>query len=841
MWSNYLQTAWRNLIKNGLFSAINIFGLTLGLMCCLLIMLFVQGERGYEADIPNADRIVRMHTSYTPDGRVPFHTVRSAGRMMEAIRDYAPTQVEEGVRLADIGLNGLSDGDVFREQLTFADGNFFKIFDLPFVLGSAESSFKNYNDMVVTEETAMKYFGTKDVIGKTITFCCVGPNSMDLKITGVLKDLPEKTHLDFDFLINMNPRLFDPFPNVLNTWGSVNTYTYFKLQEGVSIADLQDRVYHFANNSDAFKGWKNGDANIKITDMVQHKLMPIKDIYLGAKAQAGSIGDMKTLGDAMLVNTFTVVALLILVIACINFMNLATAKASVRAREVALRKVLGASRKQVAVQFLGESIFMAFLAMLLALVVVELVLPFYNDVLGRSLALNYVGDFTTLGSLVGLTVMIGIISGIYPALILSGFMPARVLKANKSSETKGSARFRFSLVLLQFAISIALVVATIVVYGQTFYVLNKDAGFDKDNKLVLSGGDLNPSEKDSIKQALERLPAVQSAVWASEVPTQDQENNTSVRLLNNTEGTGPQSSADNASSTINYHHMGFGFFETYGVKPVAGRLFSKEYGTDRITQLPEGQTEAGKATVILNESAVRKLGIASPEAAIGRWIRANVHRAGMYEMEIVGVIPDLYYRSLKFGVRPSLYMNFPERFNALTIAYKGQETQALQEELKQVWRQQLPLQPLEIQQLDGMIAEQYREEVAQGQIFAAFAILAVMIASLGLYGLASFTAERRTKEIGIRKVLGATIVDVIRLLVWQFSKPVVLATLVAAPTAYYFMNDWLQGFEYRLGQDFIIIAVIVSSTVALLVAWLTVAGRAYNVARKNPIKALRYE
>ncbi|WND01660.1 ABC transporter permease [Temperatibacter marinus] len=838
MWINYCLSAWRNLIKNGMFSAINIFGLALGLMSCILIMLFVQDELGYEKNLPESEKIVRLHTSYTPAGRVPFHTIRSAGRMMEAIKSYANAQVAEGTRLLSVGFTAQVDGEAFNETVTYADGSFFSLFDFPFIAGSKAEAFNNKNDMVLTKEMAIKYFGRTDVVGETLTFNSPMTPPLPYKITGVLDALPTNTHLNFTFLIHLDPALFDPFPNMLNTWSSVNTYTYFKLKEGAEIEELQSRISQFINTESVFKDQvAQMSAEAKATDFVQHKLMPIQDIYLNARTQAGSIGDMKALGDKTLVYTFMTVAILVLLIACINFMNLATARATGRAREVALRKVMGASRTQVALQFLGEAVLVSFIALLFAIAAVELILPSYNEILSRDLALDFTATPLALPMLLGTSLVVGLVAGSYPALYLSGFLPARILKANKSAETKGSSRFRFALVLFQFAISIGLVVSTAVVYGQTFYVLSKNPGYEVGQKLVVSGRNLPDEQKEMMRTALSKVDGVTSVSWASEVPTQDNENNTGFTLIDSDGRTveGQQ------SVVINYHTMGVGFFESYDVTPLAGRLFSDDYGTDRIVALPEGATEMGRSTILLNESAVKALGLPSIEAAIGRRVRANVFRAGNYELEIVGVIPDLYYRSMKYGVRPSVYMQNPAAFRSMTVSYARQDVTNLVEELSSIWRERAPLQPLVIQHLDEMMASQYAAETAQGKIFAAFALLAIVIACLGLYGLASYTAERRTKEIGIRKVLGAGLIDIISLLVWQFSKPVMLGGLIAAPIAFHFMNEWLMAFEYRLGQEFVVLMVAIASVVALLVSWVTVASRAYKVASQNPINALRYE
>ena len=393
MFHNYLITAWRNIIKNGIFSVINIFGLAIGLMSCILIMLFVRQESGFDTWIKDHGQLVRTHTAYSIPNQEPFDSVRSAGSMMEAIRDYAKNEIETGVRFIQFDMTVRQNEDAFPEQFTMVDGSFFNVFDLPFIHGSKESSFKKPMDLVITEELAYKYFGKSDVIGETLTVCCVAGNTSTLTITGVMKDLPDATHLNTDMVIFLQPALFSDNDGMLKTWTSLNVYTYFKLNPGIVPKQLQERIDFWMNNeSPLVEMLVNilGDkaSGKQVTDLIKMHVMPVADLHLHAKSQAGNGGDLTPMGDSKMITTFIIVAGLVLLIACINFMNLSTAKASKRAREVAMRKVLGASRTQVAIQFLGEAIALVLLSLLFALVAVELALPFYNEVLGKELALH---------------------------------------------------------------------------------------------------------------------------------------------------------------------------------------------------------------------------------------------------------------------------------------------------------------------------------------------------------------------------------------------------------------------------------------------------------------------
>jgi putative ABC transport system permease protein len=838
MFRNYLITAWRNIIKNGVFSFINIFGLAIGLMSCILIMLFVRQETGFDSWLKDSDKLVRMHTSYTMPNQEPFETVRTAGSMMPAIRDYAKNEVETGVRFIQFGITVHKDEDAFAETATMVDGSFFNLFDLPFLHGSKESSFNKPMDLVITERLARKYFGRTDVVGEMLTICCVPDSTAQLAITGVIKDLPGATHLNTEMIVRLQPLLFAENDGTLHSWTSLNVYTYFKLKANASMAQLQTRIDYWLNNeSPLVEMFANtlGDKSEGrvVTDFLQQRLMPVPDLHLNAKRHAGNMGDLTPMGDSNMIKTFVVVAGLVLLIACINFMNLSTAKASKRAREVAMRKVLGASRMQVAIQFLGEAIAIVILSLLFALVAVEVALPFYNDVLGKTLTLNLLSTPSLLLSLVAVAIFVGISAGLYPALYLSRFLPGHILKSSKSVESASSTKLRTILVVFQFSISVMLVIATVVVYGQTLYANNVDVGYQSDNKLVLN---IRPARENlaSLKQQLLNLPEISSVVYSSESPTQDNENNNYFKLL--------ETHADgvaNERQLLNYHNMGYGFFEAYKVAPIAGRLFDEQYGSDEINPVDENSVEPGRASVVLNESAVKKLGFSRAEQAIGKTLATS--EGGQQNLTIIGVIPDIYFRSIKFGVRASVYTFNSTRFRTASLTFSTNNVSSLLNKIESVWKSNVPMQPIELEFLSEMMKAQYSDEVITAQLFLVFSALAIVIACLGLYGLSAFTVERRTKEIGIRKVMGASVNDIVGLLIWQFSKPVAIANLIAWPIACYAMLTWLESFPYRLNSLWLVPICLTVGILSLMIAWSTVGGNAARVARKNPIKALRYE
>ena len=834
MITNYLTTAWRHINRNRLSSVINIFGLSVGFMSCILILIYVRDEVSYEKWLPGTDRVVRMHTAYHAPDRPPFLTVRAAGKMMEAIRDFAPEQVEAGVRLLQVGTTMITEDRIFSETVVFADKDFFNLFNLPFLYGSAGSSFKQPMDLVVTAEMAEKYFGRTDVVGETLTVCCLQGERFDVAVTGVLKNLPDNTHLDIDFLAYLEPSMFDFAPNLLNTWTSVNTYTYFKIRPDYTPEDLKARIDYWLDNESPLRDIVPEDTIP--SDMLKLKVMTVPDIHLHARADAGNLGDMKVLGDINMVYTFFGVAMLILLIASINFMNLSTARASQRAREVALRKVMGASRLQVAGQFLSEAVGISILSLLFALVAAELVLPLYNEAIDRDLTLVLTDDLPLLGGFLIVSIVVGLLSGSYPAVYLSRFLPARVLNANQSGEAYGPGNVRSLLVVLQFSVSIGLVVCTIVIYAQTLYAKNLDVGYSYQNKLILNGlGASDASDKlDAILKELNAIPGVKNVALSSEVPSQDNENNTVFKLLDGSQ---------TVELIINYYNAGFGFFESYDMKLLAGRAFDKAFSSDAIQPILEDEDEdrIGNASVVINESALRALGFSRPADAIGKTLRADIFGSGTFDLEIIGVSQDVFFRSIKFGIRPSVFFNNPDMLRVATISFETSNIAELVANVEQVWKDLVPTTPVSHQFLSDMIRAQYQAEENQARLFAVFASLAIVIACLGLYGLASFTAERRTKEIGIRKVMGARVRDIVTLLVWQFSVPVLVANIIAWPTAWWLMNGWLEGFSYRIDASYILAASVIAGAGALLIAWLTVVSRALKVAGANPIAALRYE
>jgi putative ABC transport system permease protein len=830
MFKNYSIVALRNLLRHKLYSFINIVGLAVGMAAVVLILLFVGDEIGYDEWLPDSDRIYRMHSTFNIPDRPVFSTVRSAGGLGWDMPAALP-EVEAFTRLMPIGTVVIQGENAFSQTLTFVDEEFLDVFDLPFAQGNASSAFPDQNSVIISQEMAQKYFGDGPAVGQTLSFCCMAGDRVSLVVTAVFKDIPDNSHLNIDMAARIVREWFSAQQNMLESPTSVNVYSYYKFYEGTDTARTDEKIQAFIDELVPITPGSLGPDVTIASDIYDISLMNIRDIHLNAREQAADIGDMEPLGDIKTIYAFSIVALMILAIASINFINLSTARASQRAREVSLRKVVGAGRSQLIVQFLGESVIMTMLAALLAIALVELSLPLYNQVLSKDLAVDLTQSPAIFGQLFGASILLGLVSGIYPALILSGFRPARILKSNQSSGSEGSSRFRTALVILQFAISIGLVTVTAIVYAQSMFAKTVDLGFERENKVIIRG--MNRSDvaasQDALINEFKNISGVSEAVYSSEVPTDNRENNTQFSVVG----------GENQGTLLTYISVDDEFFDAYEVEPLYGRTFSPDFAIDEI-RVPDDENAAIISTTILNVSAAARLGYANPEDALGQVLATNM-RGRDAELTVIGIVPDINFRSVRYGLQPTLYYNNPSFVSSLTLNIEGTSVADILPQLEQVWARHVSQQPFNYQILDEMIESQYAAEDAQATMFGVFAILAILIASLGLFGLSAFSVERRTKEIGIRKVLGAGVGDIIQLLVWQFSKPVLWANFLALPVAAWFMADWLQGFEYRISEIYIALFGLVAALTALLIAWATVGGHAVRVARTNPVHALRYE
>ncbi len=836
MWRNYLMVGLRALAKNKTYAFINIFGLTIGLAACLLILLYVRYERSYDGWLKDAPQVYQLQTYFTASGRGGEQkdlqlSAIAAGRALK--KDFP--QVEKVVWMRSFAPIVIQDGDPSQVQtLRMVDSNLFEVFDLPFVRGSARTALPDSHSVALSESEAKRRFGDADPIGKTLTIVD-NTGDVDYRITAVFKDIPKNSSISAEMVarFDLETQFADRMQQVTR-FGSQQGWNFIKLRKGTDAAAINAQLaaWEKRNIPDEVT---NGERTNPGDDM-DFALVNIRDVHLG-KAQMFGLTPGNDNGT---VATFAVIALLVLGMASINFTNLATARASQRAREVALRKVLGATRAQLITQFLTESILLALIAMLAGLALVELLLPAFNRFLETAITMHYWGsDNVWLPALI-LVLLVGAAGGLYPAFYLSRFQPAKILKANKSSaDGAGSGRLRSFLVVAQFAISIGLIVCTAVIYGQTRFAQTLDAGYQREGLLQVTNLDFRGATQEQSQQLVERIrrvPGVQAAA-RTQIAVSPNGNSAADFFL------------PGATSSVSLGAYGIetGFFEAMGMRLLAGRFFSDSQGKDDATTPFPVNLDAERAlavrgiNVVISESAVRRLGFHSPQEAIGKSMRGTltVPEIGLIPCTIVGVVSDARFRSLREPIQPTVYVMQKVGFAQVAVRFAGTTPSEIRQRVERVWRQTIPLVPYNAEFADDLVRAQYRQELARGALFAAFSILTVAIGCLGLYGLAAFTAERRTKEIGIRKVLGARTPDIVKLLVWQFSRPVLVANLIAWPVAWWVMRDWLNGFDTRIALTPVPFAV--AGLLAMLIAVATVAGQSIRVARTNPIHALRYE
>jgi putative ABC transport system permease protein len=831
MWRNYWTVAVRALAKSRTYSIINIAGLAIGMAACILILLYIRYEQSYDKWLPDAPNTYELQSWYPhPKDQPPgFFQMGTYVAQTYVKKDFP--QIERTAYIQDNGPVFLKDGQAqATKNWMFTNDDFLKVVNLPLLAGTTLPAPQT---AVLTQSEAIKRFGTDQVVGRTFTIISRGIRR-DFKITGVLKDLPKNSSLKIDALLRLDFNAFyaDQPEFLTKCWGCQSGYVFVKMRPGTDIGPIEAQMPAWEKRN--IPNEPNGDIMYNAGDDEDWHFVNIKDVHLG-KAQEATLTPGN---DKRSIATFAIIALLILGMAVVNFTNLATARASQRAREVALRKVLGATRKQLIVQFVAESILISAVAMLLALALVELLVRPFAAFLDADITLSYFGKEGILLPAIGLTLLVGIISGLYPAFFLSRFQPAQVLKANRSAaETPGSGRLRTALVVLQFAVSIGLIICTAVIYGQTVYARHVDPGYKRDHIVQMEelGRAQLYSRVEGFVEQVKRVPGVVAAGLTDIGVNTDNNNNTGII---------PPGS--NKLINIGQYNVGEGFFDAMGLTLKAGRWFDANRPMDDMT-LPYPQDKAVEkavaqrgVNVVLNEYAVRKLGFRSPQDAVGKVVKSELIGPdyGNVNINIIGVVGDSRFRSVRKPIDPIMFRKIKTGPNYLMVRYRG-DPNTVRGALESQWKQFTNEVPFNAKFSEDIMAEMYKKEDARAKIFAAFALLAVIIGCLGLFGLASFTAERRTKEIGIRKVLGARTRDIVRLLVWQFSRPVIIANIIAWPIAWWMMRDWLNGFDQRIALT--PVPFLIAAAIALGIAIATVVGHAVRIARANPIHALRYE
>ena len=831
MWRNYWTVAVRALAKSKTYSIINIAGLAIGMAACIMILLYIRYEQSYDKWLPDVANTYELQAWYAhPKDGPPAYLQMSAYVSKDRIKKDFP-QVESAVYAQDNEPVFVNDGQASAtKNWLFVDDDFLKTVNLPLLAGTTLTAPET---AVITQHEAIKRFGTDQVVGRTMTIITRGVKH-DLKITGLLKDVPKDSSMKIDALLRLDFNQFyvDNPEFLTKCWGCQSGWVYAKLRPGTDVKQLEAQMPAWEKRN--IPDEMNGNLRSNAGDEQDWHFVNLADVHLG-KAQDGS---MTPGNDWRSIATFAIIAVLILGMAIVNFTNLATARASQRAREVALRKVLGATRKQLIVQFVSESVLISATSMLLALALVELLVKPFAAFLDSDIALSYFGANGILLPAIGLTLLVGIASGIYPAFFLSRFKPAQVLKANRSAaETPGSGWVRTVLVVFQFAVSIGLIICTAVIYGQTVFARTVDPGYARDHILQVNelGRAQLWSKADMIVNQMKRIPGVQSAALTEIGVNTNNQSNTYIIPP----GTPRQVS-------IGQYNVGADYLNAMGMKLKAGRWFDANRPIDDMTQPYPPQPEVEKAiaqrgvNVVINEYAAKKLGFTSDQDAVGKVVRGKLFSddAGNMNITIIGVVGDTRFRSVRTPIEPMMFRKVTAGPGWMIIRYRGDPV-TVKAAVERQWKQITNEVPFDAKFSEDVIGELYKKEDARAQTFAAFALLAVIIGCLGLFGLAAFTAERRTKEIGIRKVLGARTRDIVRLLVWQFSRPVIVANIIAWPVAWWMMRDWLNGFDERISLT--PVPFILAAAIALGIAIATVVGHSLKVARANPIHALRYE
>lgn len=806
MLKNYFKIAYRNLLKKKVYSFINIVGLGIGMACCVLIFMFVQDELSYDNYHEKGDRIYRVtHGSGSPEGVTegaeaqPFWVWGNAPVGPALQLDFP--EIEKVVQFsgrADI-LFTVGDNITQEDEAFFMDSTVFDVFSWELLQGDPKTALVAPYSVVLTESTAKKYFGEESALGKTLkgSESPGRSNAGDYTVTGVMADVPDNSHFKFNALLSLST-FGQSLPWIFDAWGYVDFYTYFLVNEQFDRKSFEARIPDFIARR------SGRDENYTIA------IEPLSDVYLKTTAlrQPGETGSLSN------IYVFSIIGLFILIIAMINFMNLSTARSMERAKEVGIRKSIGADRQSLIFQFLGESFIIVTLAAAVGIILVLSSLPLMNNLTGKVFEAGQILNWQTIPIFIVVILVIGVLAGSYPALVLSGFRPVTILKGIDKSTARG-VTLRKGLVVFQFSLSIALIAGTIIVYTQMSHLLDKDMGFDKEHMLVIDynyDGQVN-AVSSTLENELEAKPDILSVAFSRSVPGS---------FFPNAE-TGIEGSEGEMIYEVQpIFQVGLDFIDHYDLELVAGRSYSRDYPSD------------STAALVVNEAAARQYGYANPADIIGKkfdqWGRAG---------EVIGVVKDFNYISLHRAVEPLTlpFEAYASRYMSLKV--KGEDLPQTIAEVEQVWKQLAPHRPFIYSFLDEDFNKQYESDFRFRQIFTTFSVLAILIACLGLLGLATYTAEQRTKEIGIRKVLGANVGNIVGLLSKDFIKLVLIAIVLATPVAWFAMNKWLEGFAYQVSIHWWVF--LISGLLAVIVALITISFQSVKAAMMNPVKSLKSE
>ena len=790
MIKNYLKVALRNIKRHKGYSFINIAGFAIGIACCLLILLWVQDEMSFDRFHENLDSLHRVvEEQHYSDGTI-FPIARTPYPVGPAlVADYP--EIVNFTRFTPFGRTLIEYGDksLYERGFAFADPSLLEMFSFPLLKGDANTALSETNAVLISEYMAKKYFGAEDPIGKVITM----DNSVDFQVSGVFENIPHNSHLQFDFLGQ-----FDTFVKLSGwgtEWGNNSYYTYVQLAKNTLHQDVTPKIYEYITNVFPESGTK-------------FLLQPVKDIHLHSDFAIDLGG--KSENRVKYVYMFSLIAVFVLLIACMNFMNLTTARASRRSLEIGMRKVVGANRANLIRQFLGESVLISFLSLLIAVGLVSLVLPAFNSISGKELSLAAFNLGLLAAGLIGIALLTGILAGSYPAFLLSAIRPIRVFKSSLRMGSKNSA-FRKILVTCQFSLSIGLIIGTFVVYRQLDFMQKKNLGYNQEHIVYFAERGVFWKNYDAFKMELQRNPNIVGITAASSIPT---------HTVTSTSGVDWEGKEPGFNVLFTQFNVDYDYFETLEMEMAQGRSFSKDFPTDAADAF------------ILNETGAQLTGMEDP---IGKkftlWKKSG---------PIIGVVKDYHFKSLHAKIEPLVLRMFHENWNRYVIIRIRSDN--ITETLKTVedaYKKIHPGYPFEFQFLDEALNALYSSEKRTGRVFRYFMFLAIFISCLGLFGLASFMADQRTKEIGIRKVLGASVSGIFVMLLKEFVKWVLLASAISWPLAYYAMDRWLKNFAYR--TDIVLWIFLVSGILGLAVAFATVSYQSLKASIANPVDSLRYE
>lgn len=807
MFINYLKTAVRNLFKRKGYSLINIAGLAIGIATCLLILMFVNDELSYDSFNNKADRIYRVAAAFMQGGK-NFNVAVIAPPVAQALIDECP-EVENAVRFRQRGRFIFQHKDnIFKEtKVSYVDPSFFDIFSIPLLRGDPADALKQPNTLILSQKTAKKYFSDEDPVGRILRL----NDQTDFIVTGVFRDIPDNSHFHFDVLISMTSLA----ESKSKMWLNQNFQTYILLQtkaDPVSVeARFPDMIKKYMGSQiEVFMGKSIEQLAEENEFSAKFFLQPLRDIHL----HSDLIAEMEPTSNVRYIYIFFSIAIFILIIAAINYINLSTSLSAGRATEVGIRKVLGSFRSQLIRQFLTESVLLSIVSLFLSLGLLSFALPFFNKLSGKNLSMSALGNLYMLTAIGIITIFIGLVAGCYSSFFLSTFKPINILKGKIRSGIK-SGWLRRGLVVFQFAASIILITATFVVHNQLHYIQNKKLGYEKDQVIILTNTNLLGDQAEAFKNKMLGYPQIISATISGFLPVPSNRYTSTVL---------PEGDIDsNLATSMENWIVDYDYIQTMGMKVVSGRDFSRDYSTDN------------KAAII-NQSAAKQFGWENPVGRrIGR-ISSDIKNVELYE--VIGIVEDFHFESLKETIGP-LVMFLGSSTDMISFRIDTQNIAGTIDLLRNVWKEFLPQQPIEYNFLDEQFSNIYQTEQRIGKIFGVFSGLAIFIGCLGLYALAAFTAERRTKEIGIRKILGASTSNIIRMLTKEFVILIASANIIAWPVAFWVMRGWLNDFSYRIPLN--IWMFFSAGFLTLSIALLTVSFQAVKVALTNPSTSLRYE